>query len=193
RCHLNGMALEDGLPRFATALSDTDTPQGWRAQLPSNGILMDLRSNEVVARNLAMPHSPRLYRGELYLLCSATGSLVKLDPTNGQQTVIAELNGFARGLDFHGDYAFIGLSRLRASSSSAAKLKLINPDSVVGVAVVHLPTGKLVGEIAYVNTLDEIFDVKIIPDHQMPGILNTEKPAHKAGLTWPSGSEWHQS
>src|SRR5947209_8566853 len=31
RCHLNGLALQDGAPKYVTALAETDTPQGWRA------------------------------------------------------------------------------------------------------------------------------------------------------------------
>ncbi len=190
RCHLNGMAMEGGLPRYATAMSDTDTPQGWREKLPRNGILMDIKTNEVLASNLAMPHSPRLHGGAVYFLCSATGEFVKMNLSNGKQESILHLEGFARGLDFYGDYAFIGLSRLRAKSASAAKLKLINPDSKVGIAVVHLPTAKIIGEVNYLNTLDEIFDVKIIPDCHFPGILNTEKPAHQSGITWPGEAIW---
>src|SRR5688572_20931255 len=30
RCHLNGLALVDGRPRYATALAETDLAQGWR-------------------------------------------------------------------------------------------------------------------------------------------------------------------
>ena len=30
RCHLNGMTLEDGIPKFATALSKTNSKEGWR-------------------------------------------------------------------------------------------------------------------------------------------------------------------
>src|SRR4051812_38703485 len=31
RCHLNGLALVDGRPKYATALGETDTRDGWRA------------------------------------------------------------------------------------------------------------------------------------------------------------------
>src|SRR5262245_18501063 len=31
RCHLNGLAVAGGAPRYVTALAETDTPQGWRA------------------------------------------------------------------------------------------------------------------------------------------------------------------
>src|SRR5262249_52284039 len=31
RCHLNGLALVDGRPKYVTALGETDTANGWRA------------------------------------------------------------------------------------------------------------------------------------------------------------------
>ena len=34
RCHLNGLAMADGAPRYATALGETDTAGGWRANKP---------------------------------------------------------------------------------------------------------------------------------------------------------------
>ncbi len=66
RCHLNGLCLVNGRPRYVTALGETDTPGGWRANKRSGGILMDIDKNEVLIRGLSMPHSPRWYRGQLY-------------------------------------------------------------------------------------------------------------------------------
>jgi uncharacterized protein (TIGR03032 family) len=37
RCHLNGLAMTDGMPRYVTALAETDTPQGWRADKVKSG------------------------------------------------------------------------------------------------------------------------------------------------------------
>src|SRR5690349_14413731 len=37
RCHLNGLAVADGEPKFVTALAETDTPQGWRPDRVSSG------------------------------------------------------------------------------------------------------------------------------------------------------------
>ena len=34
RCHLNGMAMVDKTPAYATALSQTNTPDGWRHDIP---------------------------------------------------------------------------------------------------------------------------------------------------------------
>ena len=71
RCHLNGLAMaEDGsAPAYVTALGETDTENGWREHKATSGCLIHVPSGEVVLRGLSMPHSPRLYQGQLYLLC----------------------------------------------------------------------------------------------------------------------------
>ncbi len=190
RCHLNGMTMLDGQPKYITAFSDTDTKQGWRPEVTTGGIVMDVDTNEFVARNVPMPHSPRIFDGELYLLLSATGELVKMDVKTGKYDVVTQLNGFVRGLCKHGDYVFVGLSKLRKSSSTFGKLAIADKALKAGVAVVHLPTGALVGEIHYHTSVDEIYDVQIIPGYMRPGILNTEKPEHKLGLTTPQMTFW---
>jgi uncharacterized protein (TIGR03032 family) len=190
RCHLNGMTMSGGQPKYVTAFSATDTAQGWRPEVTTGGIVMDVDTNEFVARNVPMPHSPRLFGGELFLLLSATGELVKMDVQNGKYDVVTQLNGFVRGLCKHGDYVFVGLSKLRKSSSTFGKLDIADRALSAGVAVVHLPTGALVGEIRYHASVDEIYDVQIIPGYLRPGILNTEKPEYKLGLTTPEMTFW---
>ena len=44
RCHLNGLAAVDGVPRYVTTLGETDPPGGWRANKPSGGCLLDVRA-----------------------------------------------------------------------------------------------------------------------------------------------------
>lgn len=190
RCHLNGMTLQNGQPKFVTAFSESDTPQGWRDVVTTGGILIDVESGETIAGNLPMPHSPRLFDGALYLLLSATGELVKMDPKTGKYDVLTQLNGFVRGLCKHGDYAFVGLSRLRKSSSTFAKLSFAEKAVTAGVSIVHLPTGAIVAEVRYQSSVDEIYDVQIIPNCQRPGILNTEKPEYKMGLSTPETTYW---
>ena len=50
RCHLNGLGMVDGRPRYVTALGETDAPAGWRANKARGGILMDVDSGEVITR-----------------------------------------------------------------------------------------------------------------------------------------------
>ena len=190
RCHLNGMALQNGMPKYVTAFHDTDTPQGWRERVADGGIVIDVESSEIIARDLPMPHSPRLFEGELFLLLSATGELVKLEKNSGKYQRVTQLNGFVRGLCKHGDYVFIGHSKLRQNSSTFAKLKFAEQATTAGVSVVHLPTGALVGEIRYQSSVDEIYDVQVLPNCMAPGILNTEKPEYKLGLSTPEATYW---
>src|SRR5205823_2242709 len=98
RCHLNGLALVDGKPRYATALGATDTAGGWRPEKPWGGVLMEIPAGRVVAHGLSMPHSPRWHDGRLWVLESGTGGVVRVDPSGGRRETVATLPGFTRGL-----------------------------------------------------------------------------------------------
>jgi len=74
RCHLNGLGMVDGRPRYVTALGETDEPACWRANKAKGGILMDVASGEVITRGLSMPHSPRWYAGRLWVCESGYGN-----------------------------------------------------------------------------------------------------------------------
>jgi uncharacterized protein (TIGR03032 family) len=116
RCHLNGLAMVDGRPRYVTALGVTDTPGGWRANKARGGILMDVETSDILLRGLSMPHSPRWYRGKLWILESGAGSLAVVDVERRTWQTVAQLPGFTRGLDFMGPLAFVGLSQVRESA-----------------------------------------------------------------------------
>jgi uncharacterized protein (TIGR03032 family) len=62
RCHLNGLAMEDGKPRYVTAVSRSDVADGWRDHRREGGVVIDLQNNEVILNGLSMPHSPRLHQ-----------------------------------------------------------------------------------------------------------------------------------
>ena len=70
RCHLNGLAVADGKVKYVTALGETDTEGGWRDDKANGGVLIDIASGEIIARNLSMPHSPRIHDGRIWLLDS---------------------------------------------------------------------------------------------------------------------------
>ena len=192
RCHLNGMAMQEGKPRYATAFNQGDERQSWRKNITQTGVLIDIESGQTLVEGLAMPHSPRLYNGQLYLLLSASGELVKVNPEAGTYEVVTQLNGFVRGFGRCGDYAFIGLSRLRANSSTFAKLPMKHQAQMAGIAIVHLPTGATVGQIRYQASVDEIYDIRLLPGLQRPNLLNTEREEHKLGLSIPDKTYWAQ-
>jgi uncharacterized protein (TIGR03032 family) len=191
RCHLNGLVLKDGEPLYVTALGATDTPKGWRANKTGGGILMHVPSGEIILHDLPMPHSPRLFDGQLYLLNSATGELVQVDPANGAVEVIARLPGFVRGLACHGDHLFVGMSKLR-QGRPLGDIPLAQQELLSGVAVVHLSSGRLVGLIHYLNDCEEIYDVQILPNLCRPGILGLDQPLYRHALSTPEYGFWSQ-
>lgn len=192
RCHLNGLALDNNGPRYVTVLGKTDSPQGWRSTKATGGCIIDITSNEVVAENLPMPHSPRLYDGKLYVLLSATGELAEVDVKSKRFKVLKQLDGFVRGLDRMGDYIFIGLSKLRQTSTAFADLPIAKRSIFCGIMVMHLPTASITGFIKYENSVEEIYDVKVLPGMQRPGILNHEKPDFRLAVSTPEKTFWGQ-
>jgi uncharacterized protein (TIGR03032 family) len=148
RCHLNGMAMVDGKPKYVTALGETNEAAGWRANKAKGGILMDVDSGEVLCRGLSMPHSPRWYRGQLWVCESGSGTLGTVDMKTGRYQPIAATPGFTRGLDFVGDLAFVGLSQVRESavfSGIPITERLAPEQRMCGVCVVDLRGGPAQG------------------------------------------------
>lgn len=190
RCHLNGMAMVDGEAHYVTALGTTDVRGGWRDNKLSGGVLIDIATNEILLSNLAMPHSPRVWDGDLYMLLSSSGELVRVDLESRSYEVVTKVPAFVRGMSRIGDYVFIGCSMLR-KTHTFADLPLAEDGAVFcGVMVVHLPTGAIVGEIRYVNSCEEIYDVQVLPGIRNPGILGTMGTAHHAGLGLPDATYW---
>lgn len=179
RCHLNGIAVKEGAAKYVTALGTGNTALSWKEGMLKSGILMDITTNEVILDNLPTPHSPRWYNDGLYMLLSATGELVKVDVHNKKYEVITKLNGFLRGMDRIGDYLFIAMSKLRQSSSLFKEAPIAKESVNCGVSVVYVPTGKQVGFINYNTTVDELFEVKVLPNTIRPNLLNIDKGVHE--------------
>jgi uncharacterized protein (TIGR03032 family) len=149
-CHLNGLAVRDGQAAYVTALGETSSPGGWRERKRDGGILIDVQSNEIISRNLSMPHSPRWHRGELWLLESGDGSIGRVDLTTGKYEAVAKLPGFTRGLSFYGPLAFVGLSQVRESAVfSGIPLVERLEDRVCGVWVVNVESGETVAFVRF--------------------------------------------
>jgi uncharacterized protein (TIGR03032 family) len=172
RCHLNGLAIVDGHPKYVTALGETDTLGGWRANKARGGVLIDVESNKVPLRGLSMPHSPRWYQGKLWLLESGEGSLAQVDLEHRTWRTIAQLPGFTRGIDFLGPLAFIGLSQVRESAVFSG-IPLVNRlrDRTCGVWVVNIETGQTVGFLRFEAGVQEIFAVQVLRGMRFPELL----------------------
>jgi len=179
RCHLNGLCMENGHPRYVTALGRTDTKGGWRENKKDGGILMDIRDNRIVAEKLSMPHSPRLYDGKLWLLESGHGRVGTVDIQTGKYDMLCELDGFTRGLAFVGNIAFVGLSQIRESATFggvplAEKLK--EKERIAGVWAIDIRTGETVAFVRFTAGVKEVFAVEILPGVQRPEVLEANDP-----------------
>ena len=173
RCHLNGLAMRDGKPRYLTALGETNTPQGWRANKRDGGILMDMVGDKLLARGLSMPHSPRWYDDRLWVLESGRGALVTIDPKTGEKKDVARVPGFCRGLDFIGPVAFIGLSQLRETNAfTDIEITEANADRQSGVWAVHIGTGNTIALLKFTGGVQEIFAVQALAGVLFPEIIH---------------------
>jgi uncharacterized protein (TIGR03032 family) len=191
-CHLNGLAMVDGRPRYVTALGTTTTEKAWRHNKLEGGVLMEVPSGEILLAGLPMPHSPRLYDGKLYLLLSATGELVCADLERGSYETVVKLPGFARGMSRYGDYLFIGISRMR-EQKVFADLPVGHLKPFAGVVVVHLPSGQIVGNIEYLTSCQEIYDVQVLEGTRRPGILGFDNNQYRLALSLPTGGFWGEA
>ena len=75
RCHLNGLAMVDGAPKYVTAVCKSDAVDGWRDRRMNGGVVIDVETDEIVCEGLSMPHSPRWANGKLWVLDAGTGTL----------------------------------------------------------------------------------------------------------------------
>jgi uncharacterized protein (TIGR03032 family) len=162
RCHLNGLAVVDGKPRYVTAFAETDTPSGWRALKHNGGCLIDVPIGRVVARGLSLPHSPRVEGNQVFFLHSGRGELAVGDPKTGEVTPVAPVPGISRGLAIHGGYAFVGLSKARPTLEGVPVVA--ERDKLrCGLWVVDLRTGAIAAHLEFCTGVEEIFDVQVLP------------------------------
>ena len=164
RCHLNGLGMVNGEPRYVSALGTSDKQQGWRDTKADGGFVIDLSSTDTIAQGLCMPHSPRWYGERLWILESGKGSISTIDLATGGTNAIQELPGFTRGLDFAGPLAFVGLSQVRESALfSGLPVTEGTGERCCGVWVVNVTNGNIVAFLRFEDAVQEIFAVQVIP------------------------------
>jgi uncharacterized protein (TIGR03032 family) len=189
RCHLNGLAIIDGRPRFLTVLGETNDAQGWRANKASGGALIDMDSGESVVRGLSMPHSPRWYAGRMWVLESGRGTLATIDLARGRLETMIELPGFTRGLAFAGPYAFVGLSQVRESNIfGGIPLTERLEERSCGVWVVDLRSGGIVAFVKFEDAVQEIFDVQVLHGIRYPELLEPDAELLRSSYVLPDAA-----
>ena len=180
RCHLNGIAMADGVPAYVTAVSRSDVTGGWRDRRHEGGVLIDVRTDRIVTDQLSMPHSPRVAPDGVWLLDSGRGMLARVDPETGEKTDLTFCPGFLRGLALHAGHAVVTVSLPRdgAFAGLALQDELARRDGEpwCGVLVIDLRSGDIVEWIRLDGTIKELFDVAIIPEAVCPMALGVNSP-----------------
>jgi uncharacterized protein (TIGR03032 family) len=172
RCHLNGLAMRDGVPAYVSAVSQTDVLSGWRARRDSGGVIIDVSTGRVVTDELSMPHSPRLVDGKLYALDSGRGQIIVIDPETGRREDIAFCPGFLRGLAIHNGHAIVTASKPRDGSfrelALQGEIERRDGEAWCGVFIVNLRHGDIVEWIKLDGHVAELFDIAALPDLRCP-------------------------
>ncbi|MCB1743348.1 MAG: TIGR03032 family protein, partial [Gammaproteobacteria bacterium] len=172
RCHLNGLAMAQGVPRYVTAVGRSDVADGWREHRAEGGVLIDVHSNDIVLDGLSMPHSPRLYRDRLWLLDSGRGQFGYVDLERGRFEPVAFCAGYGRGLGFVGDFAIVGLSKPRYQTFAGLELDTQlaskHAQGRCGLLVIDLRSGDIVHWLRIEGVIDELYDVAVLPGVRRP-------------------------
>ena len=192
RCHLNGLAVEGGRPAYVTAVAASDVADGWRDHRRSGGVVVDVGSGEIVCAGLSMPHSPRLHRGDLWLLEAGAGYLGRVDRARGALERLVFCPGYARGLAFIGDYAVIGLSALRPGGTFAGldlggNLAARGAVARCGLLVVDLRRGDIAHWIRLSGVVTELYDVAVLPGVRRPMALGLKADDIRRTITIAPG------
>ena len=191
RCHLNGLAIVDGRPKYVTALGETDVVGGWRENKASGGVMMDVETNEILLRGLSMPHSPRWYQGRLWLLNSGAGELLCYDPAKQEAVVIAVLPAYLRGLCLIGRYAVVGMCQIREKHIFGGLPVQQRFDKLLcGIAVIDLQNGQTIGTFEFSAGCSEIYDVQLLAGVRQPNVLNVRDDAIRQAFPAPDFSYW---
>lgn len=190
RCHLNGLAMVDGKPGFVTAVSTSNTFEGWRDHREDGGVVVDVSLNEIVCSGLSMPHSPRWYDGRLWVHNSGKGEFGFVDIKSGKFEPIAFCPGYLRGLSFINDYAIVGLSLPRDNKTFSGlplddALRSRKQDAVCGLYVIDIKAGKIVQSLKMDGLVSELYDVSVLSNISQPKLIGPTSPEIKQTIAMP--------
>jgi uncharacterized protein (TIGR03032 family) len=193
RCHLNGLAMVDGEPRYVTAACRSDSVDGWRDRRQDGGIVIDIATDEIVCEGLSMPHSPRWANGKLWVLNAGTGELGWVDFEKKKFVPLVFCPGFLRGLSIFGNVAVVGLSKPRNQRFEGLALdealRQRDAEPWCGVQVVSLVNGDVLNWIRFEGDINEIFDVSFLPNVRNPMMVGLRTPEIRDFITFDNATE----
>lgn len=168
RCHLSGLALNDGKPAFVTAYGDTDTTDGWRDGAVTGGVVVDVASGNVLCKGLNMPRAPRVHGRTLWLLNAGSGHLGRLSGDGKTFEAVALCPGLPRSMEIIGNFAVISVARPGKDEAKEvpqlmANLKEHDIEPRCGLVVVDLVSGKIMHWLRLDGVIDTLDNIGIVP------------------------------
>ncbi|MGY3265648.1 TIGR03032 family protein [Lysobacter sp. HA35] len=190
RCHLNGLAMVDGRPKYVTAVCRSDSVDGWRDRRRDGGVVIDIETDEIVCEGLSMPHSPRWANGKLWVLNAGTGHLGWVDFDKKAFVPLTFVPGFARGLSIVGNVAAVGLSKPRNQRFEGLELddelRKRDADPWCGVQIVSLTNGDVLNWIRFEGDVTELFDISFLPGVRNPMMIGLRTAEIRDLITFES-------
>ena len=95
-------------------------------------------------------------------------------------------------MDIIGNGAIIGKSKIRASNKDFNDLNISENSLNGGIILFDLIEKSIIGEIDYNNTVEEIYDVKVMENLRNPAILTDEFELNQDIITLPKNTFWQK-
>ncbi len=135
----------------------------------NTGVIFSGKTRSVAARGLTRPHSAKLHKGRLWVNNSGAGEFGYIEKGNFKP--LLNLQSWTRGLCFHEDIAFIGVSRI------IQKYKVYAPGITheiprCGIVAFDTKSEKVVGSITFPFG-NQIFAVEWLPSDVSSGFPHT--------------------
>jgi uncharacterized protein (TIGR03032 family) len=182
--------MKKGKPAYVTAVAETDVADAWREHRQEGGIVLDVEKNEIIADGLSMPHSPRWYNGNLWILNSGTGEFGSINIDTGNFEPITFCPGYLRGMTFYEKFAVVGTSLSRDNKTfSGLELdqRLEEKKAVPRCAlyVINLETGEISHWLRLEGVVRELYDVSIVQGITRPMALGFKTDEIRRTLKLP--------
>jgi len=180
RCHLNGMAMRDGVPRYVSAVCKSDVIDGWRDRRDNGGVIIDVESDKILAEGMSMPHSPRWHDDKVWACNSGSGDIGWIDTKKKTFNPEFFAPGFLRGLAFHNNHVITTLSKPRYKRFEGlaldGRLKEKDADAWCGVQIINMSNGNVEQWLRLDGGISEMFDICVLPGVKNPMTLGPLSP-----------------
>ena len=183
RCHLNGVAVRDGRPRYVTALGTTDAAGAWREQKATGGVLIDIETDEIVLRRLVdAAFAPLARRAAVDAQLRSRRVAQRGSARAAAPRSCVVCRATCADCAFADPYALVGLSKIRERHIfGGLPVQQRCENLLCGVAVVDLRSGREAGFFEFTAGCEELYDVQFLPGVRRPMILNLRKTGGAAG------------